>query len=501
MGEEVEILRNGQPDTVSHSDPHRPEYHFLPPANWLNDPNGLIEWRGQYHLFYQYNPYKPVHDRIHWGHAVSNDLVYWQGLPEALEPTPGGPDADGCWSGCAVNDNGIPRIFYTGVFPQVVCTAISTDGLHTWEKYEHNPVIPGPPAEISTEPSPDFRDPYVWQDGDKWYMVIGTKYQDIGGAILLYSSDDLGHWTYEGPLLVGDKNKTTPLRSGAMWECPNFLQVGDHHVLIFSVAEEMESECADSVYFPEHLIYPVFYIGTFEHLKFSPITQGLVDYGGCFYAPLVMRDSTGRFLMWGWLREGRSAHAQLEAGWSGVMSLPRVISLGPDGLLRFAPVPELQTLRRQQRHYGNLLVSQGSVKDIIDVSSTTLEMLVEIEVGESSTIELILGYLSNRGEITRISYSTFTDLLEVDTTQSSDNPDARGTLCQAPLVLDEGEVLRLHLFVDRSVLEVFANDRICMSSRMYPTSEGNIGIRVVGARGRSRIRSIDMWEVDSIYTR
>src|SRR2546423_13522026 len=99
-------------------DPHRPHYHFLPPSNWMNDPNGLIHWKGQYHLFYQYNPNGALHGTIHWGHAVSPDLVHWEHLPIALAPTPGGPDKDGIWSGCAVDNDGIPTIFYTGVLPE-----------------------------------------------------------------------------------------------------------------------------------------------------------------------------------------------------------------------------------------------------------------------------------------------------------------------------------------------------------------------------------------------
>ena len=97
------------PDATS-PDPDRPRSHFLPPSNWLNDPNGLIQWRGVYHMFYQYNPAGPFHGTIAWGHASSTDLVHWTHLPVALAPSPDGPDAGGCWSGCAVDDDGVPTI-------------------------------------------------------------------------------------------------------------------------------------------------------------------------------------------------------------------------------------------------------------------------------------------------------------------------------------------------------------------------------------------------------
>ena len=127
------------------SDPHRPRFHFLPAKNWMNDPNGLIQWQGQYHLFYQYNPNGAVHGTIHWGHAVSSDLIRWTDLPIALTPTPGGPDAAGCWSGCAVDNHGIPTLIYTGIRPQAQCIATSLDGLITWEKFSGNPVLKSPP--------------------------------------------------------------------------------------------------------------------------------------------------------------------------------------------------------------------------------------------------------------------------------------------------------------------------------------------------------------------
>ncbi len=118
-------------------DPHRPQYHFQAPSGWMNDPHGLIQWLGEYHLFYQHNPDAAYHDAICWGHAVSDDLVHWRDLPIALRPTLPGVDAEGCWSGCTVDDNGVPTTFYTGVFPQTVCVARSHDGLLTWEKGDH----------------------------------------------------------------------------------------------------------------------------------------------------------------------------------------------------------------------------------------------------------------------------------------------------------------------------------------------------------------------------
>ena len=128
-------------------DPHRPVTHFLPPANWMNDPNGLIRWAGRYHLFYQHNPNAPVWGHIHWGHAVSDDLMHWRDLPLALAPTPGSYDADGCWSGCTVDDGGTPTLVYTARRGrrESICLARGGPDLVDWTKTPDNPVIPGPP--------------------------------------------------------------------------------------------------------------------------------------------------------------------------------------------------------------------------------------------------------------------------------------------------------------------------------------------------------------------
>jgi beta-fructofuranosidase len=216
-------------------DAHRPHYHFLPPSNWMNDPNGLIQWKGQYHLFYQYNPYGPFPGHMHWGHAVSADLVHWTDLPIALTPTAGRADAHGCWSGCAIDNHGTPTLLYSGVHPQVVCLATSDSELLIWNYYPGNPVIADPPVELQARTGGDFRDPFVWREGDYWYLLMGSSIQGVGGAILLYRSVDLTTWEYLHPLLTGDVNIFEPVRIGVIWECPNMLTFGEQRVLLFSV--------------------------------------------------------------------------------------------------------------------------------------------------------------------------------------------------------------------------------------------------------------------------
>ena len=209
------------------ADPQRPRYHFLPPANWMNDPNGLLFWKGKYHIFYQHNPYAPKCDPNHWGHALSEDLVHWTHLPIALAPTPDGPDNVAAGTGCAVDNSGVPTIIYTGFPSQVQCIATSNDDMITWKKHDGNPVLDSPPKGLEVV---GFRDPCVWKEKDDCYMLIGSGIKGIGGTCLLYRSKDLIDWEYLHPLCIGDGKST-----GDMWECPDFFPLGNKHVLLVSV--------------------------------------------------------------------------------------------------------------------------------------------------------------------------------------------------------------------------------------------------------------------------
>ena len=350
--------------TLLAADPHRPRFHFSPPANWLNDPNGLIQWGETLHLFYQYNPQGPFHGTIHWGHASSTDLVHWQDHAIALAPTPGGPDQDGCWSGCAVDNNGTPTFVYTGVNPQTVCLATSADGLETWQKYGGNPVIQAPPAEVSAHDGGDFRDPYVWREADAWYMVIGSRHAGVGGLVLLYRSPDLAQWEFVRILLAGNERENTRFYEGAMWECPDLLDFGERRALIIS-AQDAHHRLHHAAYFS----------GVYRNHEFAPDTGGVLAYGHSFYAPQATRLADGRILLFGWLRETRTLDACKAAGWNGAMSLPLVATMRADGALQVAPAAELASLRREHLHIEELEL-KPEIDQPVALAGDALELLV-----------------------------------------------------------------------------------------------------------------------------
>jgi len=452
---------------------HRPQYHFLPVANWMNDPNGLIQWEGVYHLFYQYNPTGAGFGSMHWGHASSRDLVRWRHLPIALAPTPEGPDKDGAWSGCAINNEGVPTIVYTGVRPQVQCLATSDDELIIWEKDPNNPVIVGPPAGLDAT---GFRDPCVWKEGGHWYMVLGSGARDVGGMILLYRSDDLHEWEYLGPLLEGRIDET-----GHNWECPNYLTLDGRRLLIFS---------------PEPFRQAHYYVGDQRDLRFLPKIHGLLDHGGLYYAPQAFVDEAGRRICFGWLLEGRTPEAMAAAGWAGVQSLPRELSLGPDGGLLQRPVPEVETLR------GTHHPVAGGVwtgKRKLDIVGNALEIDLGIAPQGAAEVGLELLATPDGEERTTILYDVERGVLVMDTRGASLADGFLGRLSEAPLALETG-LLRLRVFIDRSVIEVFANDRICMTGRAYPTRVDATNLVLVSNGGASMLHSIDVWTMASIWS-
>jgi len=484
-------------------DPHRPGYHFLPPRNWMNDPNGLMQFNGRYHLFYQHNPDAPVPFKVRWGHAVSDDLVRWRHLPHALEPTPEGYDKDGTWSGCAVNHNGVPTIFYTGVFPEVQCVATPADlrdpDLVRWNKHPGNPVIAGHPPGLDHD---GFRDPCVFRHGDQWLMALGSglkaspekgavqspesgvqsregkaEAMPARGCVLLYRSLDLLKWDYVGILAKGDGN------TGTTWECPNFFPLGDRWVLTVAFMPLGRNGI---------------FTGDFDGTRFHARTMSELDQGGCFYAPQVFADERGRRIMFGWLWERRSKELVETAGWAGVQTLPRQLSLGGDGTLRYAPVEEVASLRGEQEVISN--VTLGATPHELKTADDMMEIDVEFAPPTPSTLGsqgLLVRRSLASGEVTRIEYDRTESMLMLDNTPSSLEPGTHRDARRTRLVLAPNEPLRLRVFIDRSVIEVYANERACLTGRVYPNASDATGAAVFGPPG-VRVTRCEAWRICGI---
>ena len=449
---------------------HRPGYHFAPTANWMNDPNGLIYHQGRYHMFYQYNPYGAFHGTIHWGHVVSQDMLHWEHWPMALAPIPGSPDWAGCYSGCAVNNQGVPTLVYTGIKPETQCIAESRDGLRTFQKPTANPVVAVPPAGLQTT---GFRDPCVWAENDGWHMIIGSGLVDQGGTILSYSSPDLYHWQYDGQLCSGEMSDT-----GTMWECPNFFALGEEHMLIFS---------------PIPLDRVLCMTGHYANKRFTRRNLYDVDASRIFYAPQTLLVPDGRRIMWGWLREGRSRAAQIEAGWSGVMSLPREIGLDDKGHPTWRVADEVDSLRQQSLLDERITLPAGTHCEL----TRGKQLEIRLQVGSDDlAAPFTLGILAaaDGSEACLLHWDGHTSLT-LDTTQASSNPDTYGEIVKVNVQLDKGEPLHLAIYVDVSVIEVLVNERYALTGRAYPESDSAEGLSLSANEKVLTLQQVRCWSM------
>ncbi len=465
-------------------DLHRPAFHFLPPANWLNDPNGLIQWQGEMHMFYQYNPLGAWHERIHWGHAVSSDLVHWRDLPLALTPAADEHDGGGCFTGSAVNDGGVPTLIYTGVSPQVVNRAVSHDGLLTWQKDANNPVIASAPEPIAQQNGGDFRDPFVWREGAAWRMIIGTRVE-AGGLILLYGSNDLRQWDYLGPFLAGDRDDGAHAWGGAMWECPNLLHFGDNSLLLFSP----QNAAGD-------MLEPAWHVGRIAGNHFKSQTCGVLVYGESFYAPQVTTLADGRAIMWGWLKEQRTQDAAIAARWSGCMSAPIEIRLGDDGAPRLTPAAEVATLRQAPQHFAN--IEPAALPQLLDgAAGAALDIELEAELGNDGGFGILLQCSPDQAERTLLYVGGAEMQLHIERTHVG-NEAVHHAPVSAPL--RAGGRVKLRILVDHSTIEVFADEgATVLTTRTYPTRADSVHVGIVQCSGQPRIVNMDIWPMASIW--
>ena len=470
-------------------DRHRPLYHFLAPANWMNDPNGPIFWNGRYHLFYQYNPNGPFWGTIHWGHAASIDLVHWEDYPIALAPSPDGPDKSGCWSGCVVNHNGAATALYTSPGPQLVCLATTVDSeLRTWSK-QPLPVITEPPKNvelagfpsITGDMSADMRDPFVWQEGGQWKLLLGSGLPGKGGTALLYESTDLKHWKYLNPFFTANLSVECK-----MWECP--VLVRDHHRCVLLVCPHPE------------FTHIEWFAGDFDGFFLRERQRGRYDLGAYAYAAQTLEDPVyQRTLLWTWIKEGRGGSARREAGWAGVISLPKECTIDENYRLQVRPARELQGLRHEQHTVEPQSLTPASQNPFAGFEGDCLEIEMDLAVKGQGAFELLVRCTPDREECTSIRYDSTEMKLTMDAGHSSMDTACDRRSFQSPLEPDRDGSVRLHLFVDRSVLELLIENAPSITQRVYPTRADSTGLVLAVHSGVVLVRRLVAWKMASIW--
>jgi beta-fructofuranosidase len=363
-----------------HDDGARPLLHIHPERGWLNDPNGLCRIDGTYHVFFQYNPAEPVHGGICWGHVSSTDLLRWNREPVALAPRPDRPDRDGCWSGCIVDDGGVPTAVYTAVSDTPndagVVLARSDRSLRNW--------VADDAPRIGTPDDPaisQVRDPFVFGYRGHRYAVQGAGHEHGSPQLLLYGCDDLERWTFLGPLLTADDPIAAGVAPANIWECPNLFRLGESWVLIISLWRSAEGghELSGVRYLIGELVEEA------GGLRFETTSGGTVDSGPTFYAPQVLVEPD-RVLLWGWAWEGadRGMDRVIAAGWAGTLTSPRELVLVDGGLVS-RPAAELTGLRREALAYEPGSVVRTDAFEVGSLHGLRLRLVDEV-TGEQQVV-------------------------------------------------------------------------------------------------------------------
>jgi sucrose-6-phosphate hydrolase SacC (GH32 family) len=457
---------------------HRPRWHGLPPKHWTNEPHGLVHHEGYWHIFYQHNPNGPYLHQIHWGHMRSPDLVRWEHLPFALAPEPGWTNV-GKWAGDAVvDDDGRISLVYTGVDGRIAGVGVAQGSAdsRTFTPLAENPVIPqAPPGTM------DFRDPYVWKQGDTWHLIIGSGIAGVGGTVFHYTSPDLRAWTLRGRPFTG-----TRASSGVFWEMPVLEHLGqDRWIFAVTTVEDRA---------PARYLY---WMGTWDGQTFTPDSAEPrpLDLINHMLSPAIHTEPGGRTVAMGIVPDTRSSESQLEAGWAHLYGMPRVWSLC-DGGTRVcqAPAEEVQALRGTFAGFEGVTVGQGTGY-LPGIAGRMLELVVELDPGTATEAGVELLRSADGREVTRIGYDAAAGEVVLDLSRSSLNPAVfnrqRRTAAYAP---PAGEPVRLHVFLDHSVIEVFVGGREAFSTRAFPSLRDAVGVDLY-AVGGTATADVQTWEL------
>ncbi|CAI0387368.1 unnamed protein product [Linum tenue] len=368
--------------------PHLPSFHFRPPQNWLNDPNGPMWYNGVYHLFYQYNPEGPVFgDKMVWAHSVSHDMIHWVDLDLALSPNEQF-DMKSCWSGSiTILPGNVPVILYTGIDSNGVQVQnlafpknLSDPFLEQWEKSPRNPIMT-PPQGVAGD---SFRDPTTaWRDPDgKWNVIVGGLINNEGIAFL-YQSEDFVTWTkVEHPLYSSPGT--------GMWECLDFFPVfvnssngvdtsvvdrSVKHVLKISSFSNLHDYYVLGTYAPETSKYipDNEYTGESTDLRY--------DYGKLYASKTFFDEPNSRRILWGWANESDPMEDDIAKGWAGVQTIPREIWLHSSGkqLVQW-PVEELNKLRGQHVQVLDEKLHSRSVFEVEGITASQADIEIEFEL-------------------------------------------------------------------------------------------------------------------------
>ena len=481
-------------------DPYRPIYHYVNPENRLNDPNGLCFWKGRWHLFYQ--AYPPEDPRQHWGHAVSDDLIHWRDLPYAIYPNP----ERCCFSGATlVEKDRVIAMYHGTVVGNMV--AVSDDPLLlNWKKVTGKAVIPMVNPDGSVPPYRVF-DPCIWKKGGMYYSLsAGTLPNGPGGkrvrANFLLRSKDLAKWEYLHPFVEDDRYSLV----GDDGACPYFWPIGDKHILLhFS-----------------HMSGGKYLLGDYDKKrdKFVVTAGGDFNFGphapAGVHAPSATPDGKGGVIVIFNMNPGKPTK-----GWNQIMTLPRRLTVLPKGgidPLGIEPAGDIESLRYNHQHVGTMNLPANEEVVLKNIKGNAMEIIAEIDPKKAPMVEMNVLRSPGSQETTRIMFfknrgyrhreygrtneysKKYSSLITIDSSYSSILPDVKSRAPEtAPVFIDKNEPLKLRVFIDRSVVEVFVNGKQCVAMRVYPGLADSVGVSLRSQGKDAELKSLDAWQMKNIY--
>ena len=486
------------------ADPFRPAYHFCIPEGrgYPGDPNGAFYFKGKYHLMYLY---ERAGSGFSWGHVSSNDMLHWRHHPDALSP---GDGDEGVFSGGAfVDDDGTAILSYWMLWGAkgIGLAKNVDDQFNRWEKFSCNPVIRSTEWGLTEMKDKSGRDIHVgsadpsniWKKDGRYYMVTGNllvlnKYgrepdspaDEQGDRLYLFSSDDLENWEYMHRF-YDSKREWTDQSEDNM--CPSFLPLP-------STPDGGKASGKHLLTFISHNKGCQYYIGDYKDDRFYPSKHGRMTWKDqSYFAPECLIDGKGRHLLWTWIFDERPDEISEASGWTGTYGLPRSLWLGADETLRMRPVKELEQLRLNEKRVPDFIVGAGSEVRLKDHTYELMEIEITFIPGEARQFGVKVCMSEDGREETVIYYDMEDHKLKVDLGKSGLEYGPK-IIEEAPLELEENEPLVLRVYIDRSIVEVFANDKQAISRRIYP-SLGGRGVSLFTAGGNVSVKNMKLWEM------
>ena len=447
-------------------DPYRPGYHFVIPegVGMPFDPNGAIYWKGRYHLFYIFQDARTGENDHHFGHISSTDLFHWRFHEPGL--------VSGMFSGnCFVNKDGVPTMCYHQVGQGNAMAVALDDDLNKWKKLDSNPITPKTKEGDEHHGKYSSWDPFGFIDNDTYYAIFGGKRPGIAKCKSLG-----GEWQYCGDLFA---HEVEGVSINEDVSCSELFKLGTKDMIL----------CIS------HQLGCRYYLGKWKDEQFYPEFHEKMSWvDNSFFAPESLEDDKGRRIMWAWIFDKPGFGIRKNFGWSGTMSLPRVLSLGEDGMLRMDVPKEIENLRYNPKGKKNITIKADTEQVVEGVAGNSIELAIEMASENAQQFGVKVCCSPEGDEETLVYYDSTDKKLKIDTTNSSLKEGPR-SIEAGPFELKERERLQLRVFVDKSVVEVFANGRQAVMRRIYPTRADSMNVVLFSKCGQVKVESLQAWDI------